>query len=229
MPAGPVHIEVVLEVGAKRTFATAVDWPGWSRSARGDEAALDALLSYAERYAPVAAGADLAFPAGRPGAAVTARVLERVAGDATTDFGAPGAVTAPDFRPVGERDARRLSALVGAAWAVLDAVAAVAPAELRKGPRGGGRDRDTMLAHVAGAEAMYARRIGLRLREPAPGDTVAVVGNRAAILEVLGRASDGERLVEPKGWPVRYAAGRIAWHVLDHAWEMQDRSGPSPF
>ena len=29
----------------------------------------------------------------------------------------------------------------------------------------------------------------------------------------------------PKGWPHRYAARRIAWHVLDHAWEMEDRAG----
>ena len=219
-------IQTLIIGGVATTVATAVDWPGWSRSARGDEAALDALLSYAERYAAVAAAADLAFPAGRPGAAVTARVLERVAGDATTDYGAPGAVTGPDYRPVGARDARRLVALVGAAWAVLDAVAAVAPAELRKGPRGGGRDRDKMLAHVASAEAAYARRIGRRLREPAPGDVTVVRGNRAAILEVLGRTSDGERLVEPKGWPPRYAAGRIAWHALDHAWEIEDRSDP---
>ena len=224
MAPRPVTVDVVLEVGAKRTFATAVDWPGWSRSGRGDEAALDALVTYAQRYAAVPGTADIAFPAGRPGATVTVRVLERVPGDATTDFGAPGAVTGPDFRPVGERDARRLAALVGAAWAVLDAAAAVAPEELCKGPRGGGRDRDKMLAHVAGAEAMYARKLGLRLREPAPGDVAAVHGNRSAILEVLGRTSDGERLVEPKGWPVRYAAGRIAWHALDHAWEIQDRS-----
>src|SRR5438067_302187 len=26
-----------------------------------------------------------------------------------------------------------------------------------------------------------------------------------------------------RGWPVRYAARRMAWHVLDHAWEMEDR------
>ena len=135
-------------------------------------------------------------------------------------------MTAPDYRPVSARDADRLVALVGSAWRVLDTIAAGAPAELRKGPRGGGRDRDKMLAHVASAEAAYARKIGLRLREPAWGDRAAVRGNRAAILEVLGRPSDGERLVEPKGWPARYAAQRVAWHALDHAWEIEDRSAP---
>jgi hypothetical protein len=31
----------------------------------------------------------------------------------------------------------------------------------------------------------------------------------------------------PKGWPPRYAARRIAWHALDHAWEIEDRSEPT--
>jgi hypothetical protein len=212
-------VDVVLEVGAKRVFATATDWPGWSRSARTEEAALEALLSYRDRYAPVAAAAGLKLPA-QP----SLTVAERVRGDATTDFGAPGAVARADFRPVGAADARRIGALVAAAWETLDAVAASAPAELRKGPRGGGRDRDKMLAHVASAEAAYARKIGVRLREPAPGDREAWLTNRDALLAVLSSPSDGERLVQPKGWPLRYAAQRIAWHALDHAWEMQDRS-----
>jgi len=221
MAARSRAVDVVLEVGAKRVFATAVDWPGWSRSARTEEEALDALLSYADRYAPVATAAGLKLPA-HPSLAAT----ERVRGDATTDFGAPGAVARADFRPVGAADARRIGALVEASWGTLDAVAAGAPSELRKGPRGGGRDRDKMLAHVASAEAAYSRKVGLRLREPAPGDRRAWLSNRGALLAVLSTPSDGERLVEPKGWPLRYAAQRIAWHALDHAWEMQDRSTP---
>ena len=165
MAARSRSLDVVLEVGAKRVFATAADWPGWSRSGRTEEGAVEALLSYVDRYAPVVVAAGL-----RPPSPSSATVLERVKGDATTDFGAPGAVSRADFRPVGAADARRLAALVAASWAELDAIAATAPAELRKGPRGGGRDRDKMLAHVASAEASYARRIGLRLREPAPGD-----------------------------------------------------------
>jgi len=214
-------VDVVLEVGAKRVFATAVDWPGWCRSGRTEEAALENLLSYADRYAPVATAAGLSLPA-RP----TMGVVERVKGDATTDFGAPGTVARADFRPVGAADARRIVALVTASWDALDTVAATAPAELRKGPRGGGRDRDTMLAHVASAESAYARKIGLKLRELAPGDRAAWLANRDELVAVLGSPSDGERLVEPTGWPLRYAAQRIAWHALDHAWEMQDRATP---
>ena len=95
-----------------------------------------------------------------------------------------------------------------------------------KRPPRGGRDRDKTPAHVASAEAAHGRKIGLRLREPAWGDRVPARVNRAAILEVLGRPSDGERLVEKKGWPARYAAQRVAWHALDHAWNLQDRSAP---
>ncbi len=214
-----MSVQVALEVGRKRTFATALDWPGWSRSGRTEEAAVEALLSYVDRYEPVVRRAGLRLPADR-----TVTVVEHLPGDATTDFGAPGALAHADFRPVGRPDALRLGALVEAAWEVLDETAAGAPAELRKGPRGGGRDRDTMLAHVASAEAAYARKIGLRLREPDPGDRSTWLANRAQVVAVLGAPSDGERLVEPKGWPQRYAAQRIAWHVLDHSWEIQDRS-----
>ena len=72
----------------------------------------------------------------------------------------------------------------------------------------------------------YARRVGLRLREPDPADRLAVAAARAAVLDVLRRPSDGSPL--PGGrWPLRYAARRIAWHALDHAWEIEDRSAPA--
>jgi len=108
---------------------------------------------------------------------------------------------------------------------VLDRVAKGAPAELRKGPRGGGRDRDKMLGHVLGAEAAYARHLGIRHPEPELGDTTAIRALRDDLAEALSGASDGSPL-RPKGWPPRYAFRRISWHVLDHAWEMQDRGKP---
>jgi hypothetical protein len=110
-----------------------------------------------------------------------------------------------------------------AAWAVLDRVAKASPAELRKGPRGGGRDRDKMLDHVLGAEAAYARQVGIKHPQPQLGDTRAIKALRDELAETLRGASDGSSLT-PKGWPPRYAMRRIAWHVLDHAWEMQDRA-----
>jgi hypothetical protein len=96
-----------------------------------------------------------------------------------------------------------------------------APASLRKGPRGGGRDRDAIVEHVLGAETAYARKLGLRLQQPAAGDAVAVREHRNALVAGLRAGTKG---VTERGWPARYAARRMAWHVLDHAWEIEDRS-----
>jgi hypothetical protein len=214
-------IPVYIESGAKKVFACAIDLPGWCRSGKDEQAALEALASYAPRYAEVAKLAKAAFPS----KAVELEVVEQVKGKGATDFGIPHEIPKADAEPLTARQAARQVELMRAAWAVLDKVAKAAPAELRKGPRGGGRDRDKMLGHVLGAEAAYARHLGIRHPEPELGDTVAIRALRDDIAEVLSGASDGTPL-RPKGWPPRYAFRRISWHVLDHAWEMQDRGKP---
>jgi hypothetical protein len=149
-------------------------------------------------------------------------IEERVAGSATTDFGAPDGIAASDAAPWrDEAERNRHVALVAASWQVLDEVAASATAELRKGPRGGGRDRDQVVAHVIGAEASYARKIGVRHTPPDPTDAAAVAALRADILDALASPRPD---LPPKPWPLRYAARRIAWHVLDHAWEIEDKT-----
>jgi hypothetical protein len=205
-------------------FASALDWPGWCRSGKGEERALEALAAYAPRYAPVPAEAGVRFPAR---ASDAFDVVERVPGSATTDFGAPGEAAARDGEPLSRTEAKRHAELVAAAWKVFDRIAAGAPAELRKGPRGGGRDRDAIIAHVLEAEAAYARKLGLRHQAPALGDDEAISALRSAIVGCLRAALAGGPVVE-KGWRPPYAARRIAWHVLDHAWEIEDRSGPVP-
>jgi hypothetical protein len=117
----------------------------------------------------------------------------------------------------------RLAAIVGAAWGVFDDVVAAAPAELRKGPRGGGRDTARIVEHVVGADQAYAAQIGLRVKTPDAADRQAVEVMRSAVLEVLRAPSDGAPLAGKK-WTQRYAARRIAWHALDHAWEIEDRT-----
>ncbi|HET9680594.1 MAG TPA: hypothetical protein VFP19_01045 [Candidatus Limnocylindrales bacterium] len=214
------RLAIAIEAGDKRVFASALEWPGWARSARSEEAAVASLLSYAPRYAPVARAAGLEFPE-----AFDADVIERDGAGSGTDFGVVSLPAAGDRRPTSAAEANRLAALVAAAWAEFDRVAAAAPPELRKGPRGGGRDRDKIVGHVNGADAMYAGVIGLKVREPEPGDHAAVEAIRSAVLEVLRTPSDGSPLAGKK-WPARYAARRIAWHALDHAWEIQDRSAP---
>ena len=215
-------IPVYLELGAKKVFACSIDYPGWCRSAKDEALALDALAGYASRYAEVAKQAKVAFPA----KAGELEVVERVKGSGATDFGVPHEIAKADAEPLTARQAARQVELVQAAWAVLELVARRSPAELRKGPRGGGRDRDKMLDHVLGAEAAYARKLGVKHPQPQLGDTKAIKALRDDLVDALRGPSDGSPLV-PKGWPPRYAARRIAWHVLDHAWEMQDRRDPA--
>ena len=138
----------------------------------------------------------------------------------------PGEIAKLDTKPLSAAEGKQLASLVKAAWAVYDEVVAGAPAELRKGPRGGGRDRDKMADHVRDAEGAYVTKLGLGLKPPPRTDRRATTAFRAAIIDALQKPSNGKAPVE-KGWPQRYAARRIAWHALDHAWEMQDRSVPS--
>ena len=215
-------IQVVVETAPKRSFASAIDWPGWCRSGRTPEAALEALAAYAARYQAVAASAGVRLPAVTGPGSFT--VVEEIPGDATTDFGAPSKAATVELRPVTAKDADRTATLLEAAWTVFDDVVAAAPAELRKGPRGGGRDRDAIHAHVIGAEQAYAAKVGVRVRQPAAGDAAAVRDMRDSLLAVV-RADQSGAPARERGWAPRYCARRIAWHALDHAWEIQDRSG----
>jgi hypothetical protein len=215
----PARLAVAIEAGDKKVFASALDWPGWSRSAKTAHQALEALLAYAGRYAPVAELAGVTFPT-----SFEAEVNEEHGGGSGTDFGVPSILTfRADARAVDRAEAERLASIVAAAWQTFDRVAAGAPAELRKGPRGGGRDRDKMVGHVIEADWYYARELGLKRKQPMPDDRGAVEAMRSEMLAVLRAPSDGQPIAGRK-WPQRYAARRIAWHALDHAWEMEDRS-----
>ncbi len=221
MPAGKARaqtVRVVVEATDKRAFASALDWPGWARVAKSEDAALAALAEHAPRYAAVAASAKLPFTPG------DYQVIERFAGTSTMDFGVPDLAAAAESERLSAADARRMTALMDAAWTVFDRVVAAAPPSLRKGPRGGGRDRDAIADHVVGAEQAYARKLGLKVQTPRHDDTKAIRAMRDAILAVIGAARAGEPLAE-RGWLPRYAARRIAWHALDHAWEIENRSG----
>jgi plasmid stabilization system protein ParE len=215
MPAIPVY----LEVGAKRVFASALEWPGWTRAGKNEAAALEALAAYAPRYVAVPKAARIAFPDAEP----TFTVVERVKGNATTDFGAPGIHASGDIKPLGPAEAERICALLNASWKLFDAIAAKAPAELRKGPRGGGRDRDKIVDHIIDAESAYLTKLGLKLKTPKRDDTAAVKAWRKAIVDEI-RNSAGKPQTGEKRWPPRYVARRMAWHLLDHAWEIEDRS-----
>jgi hypothetical protein len=219
-------VAVYLEAGRKRTFALAVDWPGWARSGNDEEAALEALADYAGRYAIVARAAGRRPPA-TADSAVPFDVVERMPGNATTEFGAPGVVPKLDHQVWPVREAKRHAELLAAAWDRLDDVVAGAPASLRKGPRGGGRDRDAIVDHVLGAEHAFRRKAGLKV--PPPKDRAANDRLREQFLDLLRAGYDPSDPDDAaRAWPLPYAARRIAWHVLDHAWEIEDRADPDP-
>jgi len=209
----------VFEIGSKRTFASAIDWPGWCRAGKGQELALQALIDYAPRYAVVAKTAGVPFPLGR----WSFDDVDHLRGDATTEFGAPGAMSKLELKPMSKADVERMCTLVEATWKVFDAVVKKAPASLRKGPRGGGRDRDKIVEHVLGAETGYGSSFALKLKQPELGDTRAIKALRAEWLEAFRAGADGKPRREG-GRSARYMARRIAWHAMDHAWEIEDRS-----
>jgi hypothetical protein len=215
-------MDIYLEIGSRRVFAAAVEWPGWCRSGRDEAAAIAALLAHGERYraAVGSAGARLRLP----GDSDEVSVLERVRGGASTDFGAPGSVPELDGTAVSAAELKRLIGLHLACWQAFERVADraaghdLAPA----GPRGGGRGVARIGLHVAEAEAAYIRGIGVAYAGRAEPDAlregfVAALRERAA-----GRLPE----VGPRGgrrWPARYAVRRSCWHLLDHAWEIEDR------
>lgn len=187
--------DVLIETGPRWTWASALDWPGWCRGGKVEEAALEALLAYADRYAKV-------VPGFRPG---KVRVVATVPGPRMNDW-------APSVAGQGEErlpTAGHLEALERC-WQAFDDAVASSGAQLRKGPRGGGRDRDAIADHVREAERSYGRKVGVRVPPRTPWGE-----QREALLAGL-RAPDGP-------WAPRYAVRRIAWHVLDHAWEIQDK------
>jgi len=198
-------VKVYLEVGSKKVFACSLDWPGWCRSGKDEALAIEALEAYEPRYAVVAKRAGIPLRVG------ALDVVERVKGNATTDFGAPAMIAQADHERLTPKQAERLAALLDASWMVFDDVVKSAPATLRKGPRGGGRDTAKIVEHVDNAQAAYARKMGLRNE------------SRSEILDAVRSARDATP-VKDNGWPPRYAVRRIAWHVIDHAWEIEDKS-----
>jgi hypothetical protein len=221
------QIDVYLEIGKKRTFAGAIDWPGWCRSGRDEEAALQALFDYGLRYARVLLSARLGFRA--PPNVSAFAVVERLEGNATTDFGTADLAPSTDTKPVADAELRRFRALLKACWRAFDAATKAATGkELRKGPRGGGRDVEGVIQHVLGSDAGYLSRLAWKLKSDDAADSSEQLSRtRQAILNALAAAARGEVAERgPRGgirWTPRHFVRGVAWHVLDHAWEIEDR------
>ena len=200
----PFVTRVYLENGKTWTFACSLDFPGWCRRGKGEEAALEELLAYVPRYRKVA---------GRGWKPGELEVIGRIKGDATTDFGAPHIIGPWDHKALTKPKRDEQLELLQKSWAYFDKVVAGAPASLRKGPRGGGRDRDKVVDHVREAERAYAPGYSIRVPPRTP-----MAEHRDIIVAGLSEKREHTK------WPWPYVVRRMAWHVLDHAWEIEDRS-----
>ena len=221
------RIEVYLEIGSKRTVAGAIDWPGWCRIGRDEESALQSLADCAPRYARAVRAASLGFPA--PADKTAFKVIERLKGNMTTDFGAPAITPAADARPVSAAELARLQKLLKASWRAFDsAVNAAKGKELAKGPRGGGRDLDKIVSHVLQADEAYLGQLGVKIKWDTKDSRRDQGPTWQAIQEALAASARGEIPARgPRGglrWTPRYFCRRSAWHILDHAWEIEDRA-----
>jgi hypothetical protein len=231
MGHGANQLAVSLEVGQTRTFAIAHDWPGWCRSGRDEAAALHALYEYGPRYASALQTTRLQFRA--PSEASDFVVVERLSGNATTNFGAPNLALSRDMQPVEPDEVQRWQEVLHACWRTFDmAVQAATGQALSKGPRGGGRDLTKIIEHVHDVDASYLTSLGGHPQpsdEHIPSESQAFASLRNAILTTLIAAARGEVPARgPRGgvrWTPRYFVRRLAWHELDHAWEIEDRGG----
>jgi hypothetical protein len=215
------ELRVMLEIGpkGKQVAAVSPDWPGLERGARTEEAATTRLQAYLTRYAPIAklAGMDAAF------AAIGAvDVVERYSGTGSTDFwGISFAFSEIDRQAMSSEDLERDLTLLQACWAFFDAVRSRVSAEMRKGPRGGGRDRDHIVRHTLNVEQDWATKLGLRAPEGALLTDEGLRAHRDAYRTAIRTFHTQGNLA--RTWPLRYLIRHTAFHTLDHAWEMEDK------
>ena len=220
-------IDVYLEIGKKRTFAGAIDWPGWCRSGRDEASALQALIDYGPRYGKVLRTGQFKFQSPTDGSAFS--IVERLEGNATTDFGAPDLAPSIDAKRVSETELQRFEAILKSCWKAFDqAVKSAKGKELQKGPRGGGREVESIIQHVLGSDGSYLSTLGWKIKlDDAEDTSQKLKSTRKGIREGLTAATNGEIAARgPRGgirWTPRYFVRRVAWHVLDHAWEIEDR------
>src|SRR3990170_1360428 len=161
-------VRTVIERGpkGKRAVAFSLEWLGWSRGAKTPEKALETLESYRDRYRPIV---DLAGMLRVFDAAGSLEVVEDRVGTGSTDFwGISFAASSTEHGPMTEAEFDRAIMQLRACWAFFDSVAARVSPEMRKGPRGGGRDRDRIIRHTIRTESEdFAKKVGLRIPEEA--------------------------------------------------------------
>lgn len=214
-------LRVILELGtARRVVAGATDWPGLDRWGRSETDALAKLSLYLPRYAGVAARAGLAEDFAQQG---QPEVIERVPGTSSTDFwGIAHVPSISESQVLSAADLERRLDLLRSCWAVFDDTAARVSAELRPGARSEGRSRDAIVGHVHVSELRnWSPKVGVRSELDALLTPDGLADHRARFVDAI-RAYHAEGR-PARRWPIAFLIRRTAQHVMDHAWELEDR------
>ena len=217
-------MRVTVEIGpkGKKAAAVAPDWPGLERGAASGEAAVERLIAYIPRYASVVklAGMEAAFASSRP-----VEVVERYPGPGSTDFwGISFAFSSIDQQAMSDEALERELRLMRACWAFFDEVRARVSVEMRRGPRGGGRDRDHIVRHMFAAELDWAKKLGVLTPLDLMLTNEGLSAHRDAYCHAIrDYHSQGKPAGNVAKWPLRYLIRHTAYHTLDHAWEMEDK------
>lgn len=215
------NTRVTLETGpkGKRVVAVAPDWPGLERGAKTGEAAVERLRSYLPRYSPVA---KLAEMGAEFDAISNFELVEQYPGTGSTDFwGISFAFSSIDRQAMSVEELKRELALMQACWSFFDNVRKRVSAELQKGPRGGGRDRDRIVNHTLAAEQDWAKGLGIHIPSGALLTDEGLKAHREAYCRAILEFHSQGKLA--RKWPLRYLIRHTAFHTLDHAWEMEDK------
>jgi hypothetical protein len=214
-------LRVILEIGKKRrVVAGAMDWPGLDRWGTSEDDALDRLSAYHTRYAGVAERAGMGSAFAR---AVNVEIVERVPGSSSTDFwGIAHVPSQTEGEVPSPADLERRLDLLSACWAYFDDIAARVSRELRPGPRSAGRSRDQIIRHVyANEPEQWSRKVGVRTELDVVLTPDGLATHRHEYLDAI-RAYNAEGK-PARTWPIQFLVRRTAQHVMDHAWELEDR------
>lgn len=216
------QLRVLLEIGpkGKRIVAAAVDWPGLERWGRTEDEAVDRLLAYLARYAPVAERVGLRSELE---SGVVPHIVERTPGNTSTDWwGIAHVPSVIEGDSLTDEELERRIGLMRATWAFFDEASAAGDAPLIRGPRGGGRERNQIVRHVYASERHnFWRKVGIR-----EGDDARLTPEQLAALRERYVAAIREHHANgqpARTWPLRFLIRRTAQHAMDHAWELEDR------
>lgn len=219
-----MSVRTVVQHGPKdkKAAAFALDWPGWSRGAKTAPEAVELLEAYRNRYRPIAAIAGLEAELDAAG---PLEIVEDHVGTGSTDFwGISFAPSSFEIEPMPADVIERRLTLLQAAWRFFDEVAARVSPELAKGPRGGGRSRDEIIRHALGWErADLVKRVGIVVEPVVPDLAEGLRSHREEYVSALRAYNAEGRMAGGRNWTIALLLRHTAFHVLDHAWEMEDK------